>query len=550
MDINSSINIQETDDILCELLYKNLDIEDKQQFIAHFKLYLVHGSDRTNFIINLDDVWKWIGFSRKDHAKRCVIKNLEENVDYVIKIFFPPNGENSKRGRPNEHMLLNVESFKALCMLANTDQGKQTRKYYSKMENIFFLYIQEKNKNIVETLMLKNKQEQEQQQHKLLRQAYKQRPCVYIAKVYDDDMIVKLGESDNIDDRIKSIKHEYNTDAILLHCIDCKTPHHYEQYLLNKQVEIASRRMQKTEFIQLDDYLTLSKIQDIVKRNVGPFEDKYSSSEGMKLQNQNKLSEERLFIYQRIHEAKSTEEKVEWEEKLQLTQNATIDSCVDEPLDTQSITHPYRRVYQYTPDNLSVPCAEHISLREAARSLPNKKFHDYHIREACVHNTIFEGYRWFIVDNGGMKPNTIPLTNTIPQKAVKRIGLVAQLNIKKDIILHVFASQKEAAVSVKVKPCSITFALTNNKLSGGSYWIMYEDCDQELKDTYKEELPNFQVPETCSQKVQQIDPLTSQVIETYSCLQDVCSKFTTSHKTIRKYSATGDIYKGYIWKLA
>jgi hypothetical protein len=44
-------------------------------------------------------------------------------------------------------------------------------------------------------------------------------------------------------------------------------------------------------------------------------------------------------------------------------------------------------------------------------------------------------------------------------------------------------------------------------------------------------------------------PQQTTVFDIFSSLQDACSKFATCHKTIKKYSATGDIYKGYIWKL-
>jgi hypothetical protein len=36
------------------------------------------------FVIDFNDVWKWIGFTRKDHAKRLLIKLFVENIDYRI----------------------------------------------------------------------------------------------------------------------------------------------------------------------------------------------------------------------------------------------------------------------------------------------------------------------------------------------------------------------------------------------------------------------------------------------------------------------------------
>ena len=59
----------------------------QQLFVSSFYCYLNHNS-KSEFIIDLDDVWKWIGFSRKDPAKVVLDKNfinLTEN-DILIKI--------------------------------------------------------------------------------------------------------------------------------------------------------------------------------------------------------------------------------------------------------------------------------------------------------------------------------------------------------------------------------------------------------------------------------------------------------------------------------
>ena len=57
-------------------------IDNEQQvFVASFYCYLNYNSTK-DFVINLDDVWKWTGFSRKDPAKVVLKKHFIENVDY------------------------------------------------------------------------------------------------------------------------------------------------------------------------------------------------------------------------------------------------------------------------------------------------------------------------------------------------------------------------------------------------------------------------------------------------------------------------------------
>jgi hypothetical protein len=52
-------------------------------FIASFYCYLNHNS-KTDFIIELESIWKWLGFSRKDPAKRVLEKHFKQDIDYKI----------------------------------------------------------------------------------------------------------------------------------------------------------------------------------------------------------------------------------------------------------------------------------------------------------------------------------------------------------------------------------------------------------------------------------------------------------------------------------
>lgn len=52
-------------------------------FVASFYCYLNYND--TDFVINLDDIWKWVGFSRKDHCRRMLERNFTKNIDYIIK---------------------------------------------------------------------------------------------------------------------------------------------------------------------------------------------------------------------------------------------------------------------------------------------------------------------------------------------------------------------------------------------------------------------------------------------------------------------------------
>jgi hypothetical protein len=55
----------------------------QQLFVSSFYCYLHYRS--TDFVVDFDHVWKWLGFSRKGHAKRVLEKNFVIDSDYKVE---------------------------------------------------------------------------------------------------------------------------------------------------------------------------------------------------------------------------------------------------------------------------------------------------------------------------------------------------------------------------------------------------------------------------------------------------------------------------------
>lgn len=89
-----------------------------------------------NFPICFENATKWIGFTRKDHAKTHLLNNFDQDVDFE---FSRSRGETRSDnattvGRPVEAIYLTADCFKTMCMTANTTQGKRVRKFYLDLE--------------------------------------------------------------------------------------------------------------------------------------------------------------------------------------------------------------------------------------------------------------------------------------------------------------------------------------------------------------------------------------------------------------------------------
>ncbi len=84
---------------------------------------------------DFDDVWVWIGYSRKDNAKTKLVKDFVEDMDYrLLNIQKPvPQG-----GYVTEQKIyLTVDCFKHFCVMAGTPEGKQVRLHYFEIEKKF-----------------------------------------------------------------------------------------------------------------------------------------------------------------------------------------------------------------------------------------------------------------------------------------------------------------------------------------------------------------------------------------------------------------------------
>ncbi len=157
--------------IIVSKLQETFTNKEQQLFLASFWCYQNYKPEE--FVINLDDVWKWLGFSRRDNAIRRVKNKLNENEDYKIlhlktdeqndennvlhlkteeqndeNNVLHLNTENDQRGGHNkEQILLSIDGFKKFALKSNTKKADQIHDYYIKLERIVnYLFKEETEK--------------------------------------------------------------------------------------------------------------------------------------------------------------------------------------------------------------------------------------------------------------------------------------------------------------------------------------------------------------------------------------------------------------------
>lgn len=81
------------------------------------------------FVVDFDLAWVWLGYATKANAKRKLSKNLIKDKDYSSR-WMNVAHSNSLSASKVEQIMLTVDAFKALGMMAGTEQGKKIREYF------------------------------------------------------------------------------------------------------------------------------------------------------------------------------------------------------------------------------------------------------------------------------------------------------------------------------------------------------------------------------------------------------------------------------------
>ena len=189
--------------------------QEQQFFVTSFYCYLNHNS-KTDFIIDLNDVWKWVGFTRKDHAKRLINKLFVIDIDY--KIFFSKIEKSKQGGQNKETILMTINAFKKFCLKAGTKKADEMYDYYIKLVDVLHQIMNDESQELRNQLSIKDKQLETKElenniklkinRHNVLIEKSKGKRCVYICEI-EENKFIKIGSSKDICERSKQLKRQY-----------------------------------------------------------------------------------------------------------------------------------------------------------------------------------------------------------------------------------------------------------------------------------------------------------------------------------------------------
>jgi len=307
---------------------------EQQMFVSSFYCFLKYNS-KTDFVIDLDNVWKWMGFSQKDAAKRVLDKNFIIDNDYKVLVHQPVDQKKGRGGHNKEIIMLTVKTFKSMCLKAGTKKADEIHEYFIKLEEILQEIIQEESTELKLQLEKKETQLQEQKvqsenekyslvEETLILQFPINTQCIYYGKIdnkslgkpnskmYNEDLI-KFGQSNNLAERIKCHKKTFSNFKLIA-AFKVKNKIEIENAI--KRYPILEKRLRSLmindinhrELLAVDnDKFTIEKIDEHIKTIIK--ENEYNIENYNLLVDKNYQLEEQVRILQ--EEIKEKDNKIE-----------------------------------------------------------------------------------------------------------------------------------------------------------------------------------------------------------------------------------------------
>jgi len=198
----------------------------QQLFVSSFYCYLNYNQS-TDFVIDLDNIWQWLGFSQKAHSKTCLEKYFIDEKDYKCLLSQPREQKNTGRGGHNrEQIIMTVKTFKLFCIKAGTKKANEIHEYFIKLEELLQQLVQEESDELKQQLQTIT-EEKDELQNKLivatedikLLQVKEDYPYMYIFNINERDIYppkLKIGFTKNVNNRIKPFKQLHHNGKIEL----------------------------------------------------------------------------------------------------------------------------------------------------------------------------------------------------------------------------------------------------------------------------------------------------------------------------------------------
>lgn len=543
----------------------------QQLFVSSFYCYLNYNKS-SDFVIDLDNVWQWLGFGTKQKAKILLERHFTLEIDYKFLLNLTDKQINEGRGGHNrEQIMLNINTFKLFCIKAATKKADEIHEYFVKLENLLHEIVQEESDELKQQLEQanqeikgmeeKNKQEWEKnkalEREKILRRDYATNgPQIYIIRVKSFDngqYVIKIGESSKgIEARYNEHKTKYS-ECLLLDCFSVAKSRNFEKFLHGHEtirkniVKNLPNHEKENELFLIGKDLTYAMVTRIIESNLQKFNE-YSPCDFKQMleeviQNMNPSN-----INIPTTNITDILQQVLQNQKIILDRLNQIEKKIIEPTPktttnfNQPLVNLGPRLQKINPETMTlIKTYESVSecINESKNVIKRPS-----INKAIVENTIYCGFRWSYrnrEDDPNVLDNIEPTKKTRPQN----LGYIAKLNQNKTEIINVYLDRKTAAtLNGYQSSSSLDTPVKNGLLTNNHYYILFDNCDENIQEEF---IQKWGEPLLYKDGVGMFDE-SNNLVEEYKCKYDCIKELKMSDKTLAKALDKNIMYNEHYFK--
>jgi len=503
-------------------------------------------------------------------------KNFTIDIDYKKSLLLQQKQSNhSKGGHNKETFMLNIDTFKKICLKAGTKKADEIHEYFIKLENIMLEITKEEGEELKKQLSqiedVKNKEMEEklikQREMILLNEYAHSGSLIYIIKVKtfsNGEYVIKIGHSTKgIHTRYTEHKGNYD-ECLLLNCFSVDKSKDFESFIhshenirLNKVNNLLGHEKENELFL-IGKKLTYQMVLHIIENNIKKFNlcvyellkeneilkmellqsnQSDNTNNNLHINKSNQLLEELTKTVKQLSSKIDNLEKINKDllEKINSMQTK-VSTGFNEPLVTLG-----PRLQKINPETLDI-VKVYESVSEAMKE--NAQIKRPSINKAISENTIYCGFRWLFVERN-LDPNIITHIEPTKQTKIQNLGYIAKLNADKNEILNVYLDRKTAAnLNGYSSSYALDVSVKKYTISNGHFYKLYEYCNEELVNNFE---IKYGTPILYKNGIGQYD-LESNLVKEFTCKYDCIKILSISDKTLTKALEKNLPYNGHFFK--
>ena len=209
---------------------------EQQLFVSSFYCYLNYDKNM-DFIVDLDNVWNWLGFASKFVSLRTLEKHFKIDVDYKNLTALDAPKIKINGGQNKQTIMLTVRCFKSLCLKAQTKKASEIHEYYMKMEEVLHQIVDEETDELKQQLEQKNamiqsviqekdsviqstkKEKQRAVEQAIIGQFPLNTECIYFGTIdntnAENEKLIKFGHTNDLSTRLIDHRKKYQNFVLV-----------------------------------------------------------------------------------------------------------------------------------------------------------------------------------------------------------------------------------------------------------------------------------------------------------------------------------------------